>query len=319
MAAGIDGVDFITVDTADAGPLSSRAPVHVEIGEGGAGRPGSPRLPGSGRRAAEESRHVLETVLQCSDLVFLIAGLGGGTGSGAAPVVAQIAREAGALVIGLVTYPFEFEGDSRVRAARSGVEGLRRWCSTLIVLPNDRLMQLAHGAIGFHETYLLAHEIWCQSIQGVADVVNRPGLVNVDFADVRTIMSEGGAAIIAAGRARGPERARIAAGQATHSQLLGITIDGARGILFNVTGGQSMTLAEVEQAAAVITRRADPDALVIFGATVDESLEDELSVTVIATGFGLGELRLASGASAGQAGRARRAEPAALAGAVSPI
>jgi cell division protein FtsZ len=292
IAAGLRDIEFITVDCDANAGRESRAPVHITLDESPALPMGTGGDPEKGRLAALESRHLLQAVLHGSDMVFIVAGLGGGTGSGAAPVVAEIAGEAGALVIGMVTYPFRFEGEKRLETARLAIHALRSHSDTLIVIPNERLLQMAQGSIGFHETYRLAHEIWFQSVNGVAQVVNRPGLVNVDFADVRTIVSEGGAAVIATGRAAGPDRARRAAAQATHSDLLGITIDGARGILFNISGGSSMSLQEVEQAAAVITRRADPDALVIFGATVDESLEDELQITVIATGFGVMDPRI---------------------------
>ncbi|MGH2537899.1 MAG: cell division protein FtsZ, partial [Candidatus Promineifilaceae bacterium] len=202
IAAGVGGVEFLTIDTDAAALRESRAPLHLCLGQLASGAAGDPER---GRRAALASQAMLEAALGGADLVFVLAGLAGGTGSGAAPVVAQVAREQGALVIAMVTYPFSFEGRSRKQTAERGIHGLKKWADTLIVIPNDRLIKLADGRFGFHETYRLAHDVWRQSIQGISDVVNRPGLINVDFADVRTIMAEGGAAVIATGSGRGPD------------------------------------------------------------------------------------------------------------------
>jgi cell division protein FtsZ len=302
IGAGLEGVDLLTVDTDATALRGSRAPLHIRLGYGPEGTGGTACSLERGRRAALASTDVLHNALCGSDVVFLLAGLGGGTGTGAAPIVAQVAREQGALVIAIVTYPFTFEDPKRLATAEEGVKALRNCTDTLIVIPNDRLLSLAAGNFGFHETYRLAHQVWHQSIQGLSDLINRPGLINVDFADVRTIMSEGGAAVIASGRGWGPGRARLAAEQATHSELLGITIDGAHGLLLNVAGGPNMSLHEVREAAALITACAHPEANVIFGAVIDPALEDELRITVIATGFGVSRL-LPS------AGRARIAVP----------
>ena len=203
-----------------------------------------------------------------------------------APIVVEIANHNRALVIGIVTYPFAIEGERRTTTAREGIASLKKVADTLIVVPNDRLLELGNGAIGFHETYRLANDIWHQSIHGISELLNQSGLINVDFADLRSIMSKGGAAIIASGRGQGADRARRAAEQALHSKLLGIAVDGANGVLFNVTGGPDMTLLEVEEAAAIITRRVHADANVIFGAAIDQTLVNEMCITVIATGFG---------------------------------
>jgi cell division protein FtsZ len=290
VAANFYGVDFLTVDTDVTALKESRAPFQLRIGDESALDRGAAGIAERGQRAALFSIEAIRNALHGSDLVFIIAGLGGGTGTGAAPIIAQAAKEQNALAIGIVTYPFSFEGE-RVRTARKGIAWLKSWTDTLIVIPNDRLLKMANGAIGFHETYRLAHEVWYQSVQGVSELISSSGLINVDFADVRSIMSEGGGAIIASGRAQGKDRARYAAEKATQSDLLGLTIDGAHGVLFNVSGGTDMNLLEVERAAEIITSRAHPQANVIFGAAIDPRLEDEIRITVIATGFGFGDIR----------------------------
>ncbi len=295
LTSGVFGVDFITVDTDLTTQRESKAPLHIRIGKQATADHGTGGNAQVGREAALQSNEAIANALHGSDLVFIVAGLGGGTGSGAAPIVAQIARQQDALVIGIVTYPFPFEGDDRLNTAKQGVIWLRNWTDTLIVIPNERLFKLSGGSIGIHETYRLAHEIWRQSIQGISELVNNSGLINVDFADVRSIVAEGGGAIIATGRAKGKDRARQAAEQATHSELLGITIDGAHGILFNISGGADLSLLEVEQAAEIITRRAYRDANVIFGAAINQEMEDEICITVIATGFKFSDATSSSG------------------------
>jgi cell division protein FtsZ len=285
IAGGVHGVDFLTIDTDAASLRESRAPLHIRIGKVADDIKGTGGNAERGCQAALGSIEAIGNALYGSDLVFIVTGLGGGTGSGAAPIVAQIAKRQGALVIGTVTYPFPFEGEERAIIAQRGVAQLRNWTDTLIVIPNERLLKSSGGAIGFHETYRLAQAVWRQSVQGISDLVNQSGLINVDFADVRSIVSEGGGAVIATGRASGRDRARQAAEQATHSDLLGITIDGAHGVLFNICGGADMSLQEVEQAAEIITRRVHSDANVIFGAAIDQALADEIHITVIATGF----------------------------------
>ena len=304
MAANFYGVDFLTVDTDVTALQDSKTPHQLRIGDEPALAQGAAGIAERGQRAALSSIEPIRNALHGSDLVFIIAGLGGGTGTGAAPIIAQVAKEQNALAIGIVTYPFSFEAE-RVNTARKGISWLKKWTDTLIVIPNDRLLKMANGAIGFHETYRLAHKVWYQSVQGVSELMGSSGLINVDFADVRSIMSEGGGAIIASGRAQGKDRARRAAEKATQSELLGLTIDGAHGVLFNVCGGADMNLLEVEQAAEIITSRANPQANVIFGAAVNQALKDEIHITVIATGFGFGDIREKKFGSA-----IRRARPA---------
>jgi len=224
-------------------------------------------------------------VLKGSDMVFVTSGLGGGTGTGAAPIVAQIAKEIGALTIGVVTRPFTFEGMRRMQSAETGIAKLKEHADTLIVIPNDRLLQIVDKRASLTDAFQVADDVLRQGIQGISELITIPGLINLDFADVRAIMSEGGAALMAVGRANGEDRARVAAEAAISSQLLDITIDGARGILFNVTGGNNLTLFEVNQAAAIIKETAHPDVNLIFGAVIDPSMGDDLRVTVIATGF----------------------------------
>ncbi len=285
MEEGLSGIEFLSVNTDAQALLLSNAPVRVRIGDKltrGLGAGGNPDV---GRKAAEESAEELYEVLKGADMVFIAAGLGGGTGTGAAPIVAQIAKEVGSLTIGVVTRPFNFEGSRRQQSAEAGIEKLKEQVDTLIVIPNDRLLQIVDKRIGLQDSFRVADEVLRQGIQGISELITVPGLINLDFADVRTIMSEGGAALMAVGRASGEDRARMAAEQAISSQLLDITIDGARGILFNVTGGTDLSLFEVNQAAAIIKETAHPDVNMIFGAVIDPALHDEVRVTVIATGF----------------------------------
>jgi cell division protein FtsZ len=285
IAGGVYGVDFVTMDTDTEALRESLAPMVVRLSKTAGDSRGAAGDTQRGKLAATASSKAIGQVLQGSDLVFVLAGLGGGTGSGAAPVVSQIARRQGALVIGIVTYPFAFEGLNRSSNARNGIATLRSHTDTLIVIPNDRLLNLSNGRVGFHETYRLAQSFWQQSIQGISDLVNHSGLINVDFADVRSIMAEGGAAIITSGRGVGQDRVKKAAMAATRSDLLGVTIDGAHGVLFNVVGGPDMNLLEIEEAAHIITGRVQSGANVIFGAAINGALENEIRITVIATGF----------------------------------
>jgi cell division protein FtsZ len=282
---GLGGIEFITVNTDGQALLQSKAQTRVRVGEKvtrGLGAGGNPEV---GRKAAEESAEELYEVLRGSDMVFVTSGMGGGTGTGAAPIVAQIAKEVGALTIGVVTRPFTFEGSRRATSAEAGIAKLKEHADTLIVIPNDRLLQMVDKRASLQDAFRLADDVLRQGIQGISELITVPGLINLDFADVRAIMSEGGAALMAVGRASGEERARMAAEAAISSQLLDITIDGARGILFNVTGGPSLTLFEVNQAAAIIKETAHPDVNLIFGAVIDQNLADEVRITVIATGF----------------------------------
>ncbi len=282
---GLGGIEFITVNTDGQALLQSKAQTRVRVGDKvtrGLGAGGNPEI---GRKSAEESAEELYEVLRGSDMVFVTAGMGGGTGTGAAPIVAQIAKEVGALTIGVVTRPFTFEGSRRAQSAEAGIAKLKEHADTLIVIPNDRLLQMVDKRASLQDAFRLADDVLRQGIQGISELITVPGLINLDFADVRAIMSEGGAALMAVGRATGEERARVAAEAAISSQLLDITIDGARGILFNVTGGPSLTLFEVNQAAAIIKETAHPDVNLIFGAVIDQNLTDEVRITVIATGF----------------------------------
>src|SRR5579859_3452276 len=282
---GLAGVEFIAINTDSQTLLLSKAGNRVRIGEKltrGLGAGGNPEI---GRKAAEESADELYEVLRGADMVFITGGMGGGTGTGAAPVVAQVAKELGALTIGVVTRPFTFEGSRRLQAAEMGIEDLKSKVDTLIVIPNDRLLQIVDKRASLNDAFRMADDVLRQGIQGISELITVPGLINLDFADVRTIMSEGGAALMAVGTASGEDRARVAAEMAISSSLLDITIDGARGILFNVTGGPSMTLFEVNQAAAIIKETAHPEVNLIFGAVIDPNLSDEIRVTVIATGF----------------------------------
>jgi len=282
---GIQGVEFIAVNTDAQALLLSKAPMRVRLGDKltrGLGAGGDPEI---GRKAAEESADDLYNVLKGADMVFVTAGLGGGTGTGAAPIVAQISREVGALTLGVVTRPFTFEGSKRMNSAESGMAKFKEHADTLIVIPNDRLLQIVDKRVSLTDSFKLADDVLRQGIQGISELITVPGLINLDFADVRAIMAEGGAALMAVGKASGEDRARVAAEQAISSQLLDITIDGARGVLFNVTGGPNMTLFEVNQAAALIRETTHPDVNMIFGAVIDPDMADEIRITVIATGF----------------------------------
>ncbi len=282
---GMGGVEFCAINTDAQALLLSNAPRRVRIGEKitrGLGAGGNPEV---GQKAAEESAEELYDVVRGADMVFVACGLGGGTGTGAAPVVAQIAKECGALTIGVVTRPFTFEGTRRGQNAENGINRLKDHVDTLIVIPNDRLLQIVDKRASLQDSFRLADDVLRQGIQGISELITVPGLINLDFADVKTIMSEGGAALMAVGKAKGEDRARVAAEQAISSSLLDITIDGARGILFNVTGGPNMTLYEVDQAAAIIKETAHPEVNMIFGAVVDPNMGEEMRITVIATGF----------------------------------
>lgn len=282
---GLGGVEFISINTDNQALMLSKAKTRVRIGDKltrGLGAGGNPEI---GKKAAEESSDELYEVLRGADMIFIAAGMGGGTGTGGAPVVAQIAKELGALTIGVVTRPFTFEGPRRSQAAEAGIQSLKSQVDTLIVIPNDRLLQIADKRASLQQAFSLADDVLRQGIQGISELITVPALINLDFADVRTIMSEGGAALMAVGRAQGDDRARGAAEAAISSGLLDVTIDGARGILFNITGGPDLSLFEVNEAAAIIQQSAHPEVNMIFGAQIDESMGDEVRITVIATGF----------------------------------
>ncbi len=285
VEANVSGVEFVAVNTDSQALLMSQARTRVQIGERvtrGLGAGGNPEM---GEKAAEESAAELAKIVEGADMVFVTAGMGGGTGTGAAAKVAQLAKSTGALTIGVVTKPFMFEGARRAKSAEIGLANLKENVDTLIVIPNDRLLEMADRRISLDQSFRMADDILRQGIQGISELITVPGLINLDFADVRTIMSSGGAALMAVGEGRGEDRAREAAEAAISNRLLDVSIDGARGILFNVTAGRDLSLFEVNQAAAIVRETAHPDANVIFGAVIDDSLQDELRITVIATGF----------------------------------
>lgn len=282
---GIQGVEFVAINTDAQALLQSNAPVRVRIGEKltkGLGSGGDPTI---GGKAAEESQEELKELVDGSDMIFITAGLGGGTGTGAAPLLAGIAKNAGALTIGVVTKPFEFEGSRRMKVALSGLEELRKSVDTLIVIPNERLLQIVDRKAPVQTAFRVADDVLRQGIQGISEVITVPGLINVDFADVRSIMAEGGSALMSIGRASGENRAVQAAEKAIGNSLLDVAIDGATGILINVRGGPGLGIHEVKDAADVIRRTVDAEANIIFGAAIDADMDDEIQITVIATGF----------------------------------
>ncbi len=282
---GIQGVEFIAVNTDAQALMLSNAPQRLRIGEKitkGLGSGGNPEI---GLRAADESREELRQLLTGADMVFVTAGMGGGTGSGASSVVAQVAREEGALTIGVVTRPFTFEGTQRRRNAEQAIETLQNSVDTLITIPNDRLLQIAGKSASVKQAFTMADDVLRQGIQGISELITIPGLINLDFADVKTIMQDGGAALMAIGRGSGENRAREAAERAIQSALLDVSIEGARSIIFNIKGGEDMSLYEVNEAAEVIRAGAHPECNIIFGAVIDADMKDEIQLTVIATGF----------------------------------
>jgi len=286
--AGVSGVDFIAVNTDAQALLMADADVKLAIGSKATKGLGAGADPEVGRVAAQETRDELKEALKGADMVFVTAGEGGGTGTGGAPIIAELARELDppALSVGVVTRPFTFEGRRRAEQAEQGIQDLRDKVDTLIVIENDRLLQVVERTTSIMDAFRLADDILRQGVQGITDLITVPGLVNLDFADVRTIMRDAGSAMMGIGTARGEGRAAEAAQTAVSSPLLESSIDGATGILLNVTGGPDIGLFEVNEAAEVVTGAADPNANVIFGAVIDEAMKDEIRVTVIATGFG---------------------------------
>jgi cell division protein FtsZ len=285
MEEGLRGVEFVAINTDAQALMQSNAPTRVRIGDKltkGLGSGGKPEV---GTKAAEESSDELYEVIAGADMVFITGGMGGGTGTGGAPIIARIAKEAGALTIGVVTKPFSFEGSQRRHLAEEGINQFKECVDTLIVIPNDRLLAIMDKKASLKQAFSAADEVLRQGIQGISELITVPGLINLDFADVRTIMAEGGAALMAIGLGEGENKAAQAAEKAVASALLDVTIDGARGILFNVTGGPDLTLFEVNEAAEMISRTAHPEANIIFGAVIDEAMEDKIRITVIATGF----------------------------------
>jgi cell division protein FtsZ len=282
---GLRGVDFVAVNTDGQALIHSRATQKLRIGDKltrGLGAGGDPTI---GEKAAEESSEELYDAVAGSDMVFITAGMGGGTGTGAAPIVARIAKEAGALAIGVVTKPFTFEGTRRRQVADDGLAKLREQVDTLIVIPNDRLLEVSDKKVTLQNAFRTADDVLRQGIQGISELITVPGLINLDFADVKTIMGVGGAALMAIGRGSGENRAIAAAESAIKNSLLDVAIDGAKGVLLNVSGGEDLTLDDVYQAADVVRHVSDADVNLIFGAVINPDLKDEIQVTVIATGF----------------------------------
>ncbi|KMZ74051.1 hypothetical protein ZOSMA_136G00190 [Zostera marina] len=285
IGSGLQGVEFYAINTDSQALLHSAAEKPLQIGElltRGLGTGGNPLL---GEQAAEESRDAIADSLRNSDMVFITAGMGGGTGSGAAPVVAEISKEAGYLTVGVVTYPFSFEGRKRSSQALEAIEKLRKNVDTLIVIPNDRLLDIVDEQTPLQDAFLLADDVLRQGVQGISDIITIPGLVNVDFADVKTVMKNSGTAMLGVGVSSSKNRAQEAAEQATLAPLIGSSIESATGVVYNITGGKDITLQEVNKVSQVVTSMADPSANIIFGAVVDDRYTGEIHVTIIATGF----------------------------------
>jgi cell division protein FtsZ len=289
----VSGVEFIAANTDAQVLLQNKAPTKLQIGEKitkGLGVGGNPEI---GFQAAEESQEKIKEILIDTDMIFITAGMGGGTGTGASPVIAKAAREAGALTVGVVTRPFAFEGTRRSVIAYEGIEKLREEVDTLIVIPNQRLMDVIDKKMTLVEAFKLADSVLSQAVGGIADIITTPGLINVDFADVKTIMKDAGSALLGIGTGVGENRAQMAARAAISSPLLDLSIEGARGVLFNIAGGNDLTMFEVDEAAKIISQSADTDANIIFGAVIKEDLSDQVRITVIATGFDETRSRLA--------------------------
>ncbi len=285
IEAGIKGVEFVSINTDKQALIRSAAGQKIQVGDKltqGKGAGGKPEI---GKKAAEETRNEVEQAIKDADMVFVTAGMGGGTGTGAAPIVAGIAKELGILTVGIVTKPFAFEGKRRMTQALAGIEELRKNVDTLIVIPNDRLLDISNNKTSLMDAFKTADEVLRQGVQGISDLITDTGLINVDFADVTTVMKGAGYAHMGIGTARGDDRAEQAAKLAVESSLLETTIDGATGVLINVTGGKDLNLLETNAAAQLIEERVSEDAVVIFGASIDETMEDEIRITVIATGL----------------------------------
>lgn len=283
--AGLTGVQFIAMNTDAQALHNSKADIKLHLGKTTTGGLGAGADPSVGEAAANESRDEIREVLVGADMVFVTIGAGGGTGSGAGYIVAEIARELGILVVGVATKPFSFEGEKRRKNAEWAITQLGRHVDTLITIPNDRLLQTIDRRTPLLETFKIADDVLRQGVQGISELITEHGLINLDFADVRAIMSNAGSALMGIGRASGDNRAAQAAQQAIESPLIEVSIDGAKGVLFNVTGGYDMSMSEIQEAAEIITSAVSPDANIIFGATLKADMEDELIITVIATGF----------------------------------
>jgi len=289
IEAGLKGVEFIAVNTDAQALYLSRAEKKIQVGEKLTKGLGAGADPDIGMKAAEESADEIKKALIGADMVFVTAGMGGGTGTGGAPVIARIAKESGALTVGVITKPFSFEGRKRNTQADRGIQALAQEVDSLIKIPNDRLLQVVDKHTGFNDAFKIADDILRQGVQGISDLIAVPGVINCDFADVQTIMRNTGSALMGIGRAKGENRAAEAARLAISSPLLETSIEGAKGVLFNISGGADLTLFEIHEAADIIHQAVDEDANIIFGANIDEELQDEVRVTVIATGFSGGK------------------------------
>lgn len=289
IEVGLKGVEFIAINTDAQALLMSDADVKLDVGREMTRGLGAGANPDVGRKAAEDHREEIEEVLKGADMVFVTAGEGGGTGTGGAPVVANIARSLGALTIGVVTRPFTFEGRRRANQAEDGIASLREEVDTLIVIPNDRLLSISDRQVSVLDAFKSADQVLLSGVQGITDLITTPGLINLDFADVKSVMSEAGSALMGIGSARGDDRAVAAAEMAISSPLLEASIDGARGVLLSISGGSDLGLFEINEAAQLVSEAAHPEANIIFGAVIDDALGDEVRVTVIAAGFDGGQ------------------------------
>ncbi|TFV75384.1 cell division protein FtsZ [Blastococcus sp. CT_GayMR19] len=312
IEVGLKGVEFIAINTDAQALLMSDADVKLDVGRELTRGLGAGAQPDVGRQAAEDHREEIEEVLKGADMVFVTAGEGGGTGTGGAPVVASIARKLGALTIGVVTRPFAFEGKRRAVQAESGIEELRNECDTLIVIPNDRLLQLGDRNVSVMDAFRTADQVLLSGVQGITDLITTPGLINLDFADVKSVMSGAGSALMGIGSARGDNRALLAAEQAIASPLLEASMEGAHGVLLSISGGSDLGLFEINEAASLVSDAAHADANIIFGAVIDDALGDEVRVTVIAAGFDSGRPSTRKDAAAAVPGAAAGAAPAGL-------
>jgi cell division protein FtsZ len=290
IQSGVRSVEFVAVNCDTQALARSEAGTRVRIGDKltrGLGAGGNPNV---GEKAAEESAESIAEIVRDADMVFIAAGMGGGTGTGAAPVIAQIAKESGALTVGVVTKPFAFEGRQRAKNADDGIAQLRDRVDTLITIPNDRLLEVIDRKTTLEQAFMEVDDVLRQGIQGISELITEPGLINLDFADVKSIMADSGGALMAIGRGTGEARAQDAARMAISSPLLDVSMDGAKGVLLNITGGPDLALSEINEAAEVVAQAADPEANIIFGAVIDPKLENEIKITVIATGFDVSQI-----------------------------
>jgi cell division protein FtsZ len=303
IQSGVRGVEFIAINTDTQALTRCEAPTRLHIGEKLTRGLGAGGNPNTGEKAAEESAEQIADLIRDADMVFIAAGMGGGTGTGAAPVIAQISKDLGALTVGVVTKPFRFEGNQRSKNANEGILQLRERVDTLITIPNDRLLEVIDRKTTLEQAFMEVDDVLRQGIQGISELITEPGLINLDFADVKSIMSDSGGALMAIGRGTGETRAQDAARMAISSPLLDISMDGARGVLLNITGGNDLALSEISEAADVVAQAADSEASIIFGAVIDPALENEVRITVIATGFDVTERPQRQGNFRGRLGR----------------